>query len=101
MGWRIRVVHTTGYSYGEPEPAASGGRGPALYNELTQFPEEQDHIDFVTNGTKFGERYGQTGQSSGAMPYFGQVLSEDQIEQIVDYERLISRRAERAREAGS
>jgi mono/diheme cytochrome c family protein len=93
--------HTTGFSYGEPEAPGGGGRGPALYNTRTQFPEEQDHVDFVTNGTEFGERYGRTGQSSGAMPYFGQALSEEQIAQIVNYERLLSQRAERAREAGS
>ena len=51
---------------------------------------EQDQIDFVTNGKKFGEKYGAQGKASGRMPYFAQELTSDQIKAIVAYERQLS-----------
>jgi mono/diheme cytochrome c family protein len=85
--------HTLGYSWREPAEPGSGAFGPPLYNVLKQFPLEEDHVDFVANGREFGERYGVQGKSSGRMPYFGQVLTEEQIQAIVDYERLLAERA--------
>jgi mono/diheme cytochrome c family protein len=82
--------HTKGYSYGEPIEPGGGAFGPPLDNVLNQFVLEQDHIDFVTNGKKFGEKYGAQGKASGRMPYFGQVLTADQIKAIVDYERQLA-----------
>jgi mono/diheme cytochrome c family protein len=82
--------HTKGYSYGEPIEPGGGAFGPPLGNVLNQFVLEQDQIDFVTNGKKFGEKYGAQGKASGRMPYFGQVLSADQIKAIVDYERQLA-----------
>jgi mono/diheme cytochrome c family protein len=84
--------HTQGWSYSEPTEPGGGGFGPPLYNVDDQFPEDEegsieDHIDFVTNGRKRGERYGQTGQASGRMPYFLNILTEEQILAIVEYER--------------
>jgi mono/diheme cytochrome c family protein len=65
--------------------------GPSLYNELTQFPDEEEHYEWVANGTEVGEQYGQFGQNdSGAMPYFGRQLSRDQIQEIVNYERELA-----------
>jgi mono/diheme cytochrome c family protein len=83
--------HTTGYSYGEVKDPGGGAFGPPLSNVLNQFVVEQDHIDFVTNGKKFGEKYGTQGKASGRMPYFGQILTADQIEAIVAYERELAK----------
>ncbi|MBW8825647.1 MAG: c-type cytochrome [Acidobacteria bacterium] len=88
--------HTIGWSYDQPAAPGSGAFGPPLYNTLQQFPNETDHIDFVTNGKKFGEKYGRQGKASGRMPFFGQVLSADQIKAIVEYERSLSARVEQA-----
>ncbi|HUF32199.1 MAG TPA: cytochrome c [Acidimicrobiales bacterium] len=84
--------HTKGWSYDEPVAPGSGAFGPPLYNVLEQFPDRQDHIDFVANGRQLGEQYGEQGQSSGRMPFFSQVLTEEQIEAIVDYERELTER---------
>jgi mono/diheme cytochrome c family protein len=83
--------HTSGWSYDEPEAPGGGAMGPSLYNELTQFPDETEHYDWVANGTDVGEQYGQYGQNdSGAMPYFGRQLTREQIQAIVNYERELS-----------
>jgi mono/diheme cytochrome c family protein len=124
--------HTAGWSYAEVEAAPNddgvlvvdrdsfeeatansgcgGALGPNLCDGLTerQFPDEQDHVDFVTNGSDLGIGYGRTGQGSGKMPGFGfrgeegglywisggatreptaGMLTQEQIEQIVSYER--------------
>jgi mono/diheme cytochrome c family protein len=84
--------HTAGYSAGvgfEQEPG-SGAWAPALTDgrTLVQFPDEQDHIDFIINGANASERYGVNGLSGvGGMPGFGAVLSLEDIELIVEYER--------------
>jgi len=82
--------HSLGYSYGETKAPGSGAFGPSLDNVINQFIVEQDQIDFVTNGKKFGEKYGAQGKASGRMPYFAQELTADQIKAIVDYERQLS-----------
>ncbi|MGH9183171.1 MAG: c-type cytochrome [Acidimicrobiales bacterium] len=81
--------HTQGWSYGDPQVSPGGGAalGPSLFSETEQFPDEEDHIDFVTNGAEQGELYGVNGQSSGRMPFFGRELTPEQIRAIVDYER--------------
>ena len=81
--------HTQGWSYGEPQDPGGGGFGPPLYNVKDQFPDAADHIDWVTNPRKRGERYGEVGQSSGRMPFYLNVLTPEQIEAIVDYERTL------------
>jgi mono/diheme cytochrome c family protein len=81
--------HTQGWSYGEPKAPGGGGFGPPLYNTENQFPDIEDHIDWVTVGRKHGERYGQVGQASGRMPYFQSILTKEQIEAIVKYERTL------------
>jgi hypothetical protein len=93
----------------EPESSPADG-GPTT----TAVPEcvnpAQDHIDFVTEGSEDGKRYGVHGQGSGKMPGFGQRPGEpalfwinkgkerepgpgqlpiDLIEKIVDYERSL------------
>jgi hypothetical protein len=82
--------HTTGWSYNEPAEPGGGAFGPPLYNVLDQFPDAEDHIDFVANGREVGEAYGVQGQASGRMPYFSQILTPAQIEAIVDYERELA-----------
>lgn len=86
--------HTAGYSAGvefEQTPG-SGAWAPALTQGRTivQFPNEQDHIDFVINGAEASTEYGVNGISQvGGMPGFGAVLSQADIELIVKYERSL------------
>ena len=87
--------HTLGWSYNQPSEPGSGAFGPPLSNVVNQFSLEEDHIEFVAEGKAFGEEYGRQGKSSGRMPYFNKVLTREQIELIVRYERsLATRRAE-------
>ncbi|MCP3994524.1 MAG: c-type cytochrome [bacterium] len=84
--------HTAGYSAGvefEQEPG-SGAWAPALTQGRTmvQFPDAQDHIGFIIDGANASEEYGVNGISGvGGMPGFGTVLSLEDIELIVKYER--------------
>ena len=79
--------HTEGWSYDEPGLPGGGFFGPSIYNSTNQFPAVEDHVEFVTDGAELGEEYGVGGFSDGNMPYFGQVLTPEQIQAIVDYER--------------
>jgi mono/diheme cytochrome c family protein len=81
--------HTLGWSYYQPLEPGSGAFGPPLTNEVNQFPNKEDQVDFVTNGRKFGEKYGRQGKASGRMPYYSQLLTKEQIEAVVDYERTL------------
>ena len=96
--------HTKGWSYHATEPAradlgalppqGSGAYGPNLRSgsTLIQFPGlagEQQQFDWVAVGVPPNNQYGVRGISSGRMPHFGQVLSDDQIKQIVAYERSL------------
>jgi len=89
--------HTLGWSYYEPKEPGGGAFGPSLDNVLEQFPDEEEHYDFIASGRAFGERYGLQGKASGRMPYFANVLTEEQIRAIVTYERRLARNAEGAR----
>lgn len=92
--------HTQGWNYYDPTDAriplpaeqGSGGFGPNLTGGVTvqQFPGPTgvaDMVAFVTQGSLFQKPYGVRGIGSGRMPGFGQVLSEEQIQAIVEYER--------------
>ena len=118
--------HTQGWSYAESyaevkDHSGCGALGPSLCNgaAVAQFPAKtptgedspvQDHIDFVTDGSENGKRYGVHGQGSGKMPGFGLrpaepalywinkgkereaspgMLPLDLIEKIVAYERSL------------
>jgi mono/diheme cytochrome c family protein len=83
--------HTPAASYFEPGEPGSGAFGPPLSNVLTQFDDEEEHVSFVTDGREFGEQYGRQGKASGRMPYFARILTEEQIQAIVDYERELAR----------
>jgi mono/diheme cytochrome c family protein len=83
--------HTQGWSYGEPEADGNGALGPNLTAVRDQFPGgaagAQEQIDFVCEGSEFGQPYGEHGQGSGRMPGFCDMLTTEQIAAIVEYER--------------
>jgi mono/diheme cytochrome c family protein/cytochrome c553 len=94
--------HTKGWSYNDPTnpdvpppaPQGSGAYGPNLTNGATllQFPGEagaQEQFDWVAIGVPANNLYGTRGISSGRMPHFGKTLTDDQIKQIVAYERSL------------
>jgi mono/diheme cytochrome c family protein len=86
--------HTQGWSYGDPGVMGGGAFGPNLKNGVTthQFTDEKSMIEFITNGSEFGKPYGTRGQGGnegGGMPGFGSVLTPEQIEAIVKYERSL------------
>jgi len=98
--------HTKGWSYNEPDVMGGGAFGPNLTNGATvrQFPNREDMIEFIMQGTKYGRPYGvrgMGGHEGGGMPGFGPqeaneadgqlatkgALTQEQIEAIVDYVR--------------
>lgn len=82
--------HTQGWAYGEPlEPGGGGTVGFSLRDgaTLSRFPSEENHYEFVFSGSEDGVGYGVGGQGSGRMPGFGQMLTEEQIQAVVEYER--------------
>ena len=99
--------HTKGYSYGQPDQPAGGAYGPNLTggDELRQFPNVADQIDYVTKGADYGKAYGTRGIGSlapdpelvagtvgaamqgGGMPFFENMLTPAQITAVVNYER--------------
>jgi mono/diheme cytochrome c family protein len=83
--------HTPGWSYGDPGPAGLGQLGWNITNGATNrhFPNKQDMVDFIKNGSVNGARYGVQGQGSGKMPGFGALLTDEQINAIVDYVRTL------------
>ena len=59
---------------------------------LLQFPGEagmQNQFDWVAVGVPANNQYGVRGISSGRMPHFASMLTEDQIKEIVEYERRL------------
>ena len=83
--------HTPGWSYGSPGVAAQGAMGWNLTGGATNthFPNEQDMITFIKNGSANGKKYGVQSQGSGRMPAFGHLLSDEQIKAIVEYVRSL------------
>ena len=81
--------HTPGWSYGAPGVTAQGAFGWNLTGGATNahFPNEQDMITFIKNGSANGKKYGVQGQGSGRMPAFGHLLTDEQIKAIVEYVR--------------
>lgn len=92
--------HTKNWSFYDPtnltapKPATqgSGAFGPPLNNgsELLQFPStagRSQQLTWVAVGIPANQPYGSRGISSGRMPHFGNVLTPNQIAEIVDYER--------------
>ncbi|HXY93777.1 MAG TPA: hypothetical protein VEP49_14945, partial [Acidimicrobiia bacterium] len=95
--------HTRGWSYfdptnpeGNPAPGLMGGGayGPNLTggDVDNQFPSplyDNDFFGWIAAGVPFGDGYGTRGISSGRMPHFGAVLTKNQIESIMTYERSL------------
>ena len=95
--------HTRGWSYfdptdpsGNPPPGRMGGGafGPDLTDGRVngQFPPPTGDsmlLAWITQGVPANQGYGVQGISSGRMPHFGAVLTEEQIELIMDYERSL------------
>ncbi len=99
--------HTKGWSYNDPAkpsvpppaPAGSGAFGPSLRDGsvLEQFPGLpaddpktpgfQKQYDWVANGVEAHKGYGVRGISSGSMAHFGAILTKQQIDEIIKYER--------------
>jgi mono/diheme cytochrome c family protein len=83
--------HTQGWSYGDPGVTGQGAFGWNLTGGATakHFPDEADMVDFISAGSEYGKRYGMQGQGSGRMPGFGAMLTEEQIQKIVEYVRSL------------
>ena len=85
--------HTFGWSYGEPGPMGAGGAfGPNLTGgeTLRQFPDVETMVEFITQGSEYAKPYGVRGvggDEGGGMPGFGNELTKEQIQAIIDYER--------------
>ncbi len=78
----------------KPAPQGSGAYGPNLRDgsTLLQFPNDagrQEQFDWVAIGVPKNEGYGKRGISTGRMPHFARILTEEQIQAIVDYERSL------------
>jgi len=88
-GFSCARCHTPGWSWGEPGQTGSGAYGWNLTGGATNshFATEQEMINFIKAGSKFGAKYGVQGQGSGRMPGFGDLLTAEQIQQIVNYVR--------------
>jgi len=95
--------HTRGWSYFDPTaPEANppmgkmggGAYGPNLTGGDVdgQFPPptgETDLFGWISVGVPANAQYGIRGISSGRMPHFGAVLTQDQINLIMAYERSL------------
>jgi mono/diheme cytochrome c family protein len=95
--------HTRGWSYFDPTapqsnpapgPMGGGAYGPNLRDGDVdrQFPSplyDDDFYGWISAGVPAFEQYGVRGISSGRMPHFGAVLSKQQIEAIMAYERSL------------
>lgn len=65
-----------------------GWFGPNLTNGSThsQFPVEDQMIDFIRRGSGDGEQYGQAGQGSGQMPGFSQRIDDNLVDEVFNEE---------------
>lgn len=85
--------HTAGYAAGASfeQGSGTGAWGPSLVDgrSVVQFPEMQDQVAFVVEGSQDATQYGVNGLGTGRMPSFGGILSQPQIDLIVKYERTL------------
>jgi mono/diheme cytochrome c family protein len=81
--------HTSGWSYGQPGPTAQGAYGWNLTSGSTaaKFPTAESMEEFIKGGSERGKRYGTQGLGNGNMPAFGTLLTDEQIEAVVEYVR--------------
>ena len=83
--------HTPGWSYGDPGVSGQGAFGWNLTGGAVNnhFETEEDLISFLKAGSVNGQTFGNQGQGSGRMPGFGAMLTDEQIEAIVEYVRSL------------
>ena len=83
--------HTLGWSYDQPGVAGQGAYGWNLTggSANSHFASRDAMIQFIKNGSEYGVLYGRNGQGSGRMPGFGSLLTDEQIEAVVDYVRSL------------
>lgn len=83
--------HTLGWSYDQPGVSGQGAYGWNLTGGSVNahFANEDQLIAFIENGSEFGKLYGLNAQGSGRMPGFGSMLTDEQIQAIVDYVRSL------------
>ncbi len=83
--------HTLGWSYGQPTVSGQGAFGWNLTGGSVNnhFASESELVQFVQNGSEFGKLYGRNGQGSGRMPGFGSLLTDEQLDAILEYVRSL------------
>ena len=83
----------------DSEIPGNGGFGPSLIGVESQFTSASSQSQFISQGCEANLQYGMNGvcEPSGQMPGFGHnatdlegsMLSLDQIDAIVEYERAL------------
>jgi mono/diheme cytochrome c family protein len=83
--------HTLGWSYGQPTVSGQGAFGWNLTGGSVNnhFASQDELVTFIKNGSEFGKLYGRNGQGSGRMPGFGNLLTDEQIDSILEYVRSL------------
>jgi mono/diheme cytochrome c family protein len=83
--------HTLGWSYDQPTVSGQGAFGWNLTGGSVNnhFASESELTQFVENGSSFGKLYGRNGQGSGRMPGFGNLLTDEQLDSILEYVRSL------------
>src|SRR5262249_24470727 len=95
--------HTKGWSYFDPAnpvanpppgPMGGGAYGPNLREgdvdrQFAGPTGDADLYNWISVGVEANAGYGARGISSGRMPHFGDILTRDQICEIMEYERNI------------
>jgi mono/diheme cytochrome c family protein len=83
--------HTLGWSYGQPTVSGQGAFGWNLTGGSVNnhFANQDELVTFIKNGSVNGRLYGRNGQGSGRMPGFGSLLTDEQIDSILEYVRSL------------
>ncbi len=83
--------HTLGWSYGQPTVSGQGAFGWNLTGGSVNnhFASQDELVSFIKNGSVNGRLYGRNGQGSGRMPGFGNLLTDEQIDSILEYVRSL------------
>jgi mono/diheme cytochrome c family protein len=81
--------HTRGWSYGDPKQTGGGALGPNLTggSVVRQCVTKEQLTAFLKVGSHYGAKYCENGQGSGRMPGFGGILTDKQLQDIVEYVR--------------
>jgi mono/diheme cytochrome c family protein len=83
--------HTLGWSYDQPGVSGQGAYGWNLTGGSVNahFADQAQLVSFLKQGSEFGKLYGLNGQGSGRMPGFGSLLTDEQIDEILEYVRSL------------